>query len=197
MWKYGFGIPDELFLRGNVPMTKEEVRAVSLAKLRLSRGSVLWDVGAGTGSISIEAALFCKDGVVFAIEKDEQALNLVIKNARRFGISNLIPVHGEAPEVLLDLPSPDRIFIGGSKNRLGDIIKLSCEKLEENGRVVINTITVESACEAVKVLESSGFSTEMVMLYVSRAKKVKDLHMLISQNPVCVISGDFKGKGES
>ncbi|KXG77747.1 Cobalamin biosynthesis bifunctional protein CbiET [Fervidicola ferrireducens] len=196
MWEYGFGIPDELFVRGNVPMTKEEVRAVSLAKLRLRRDSVLWDVGAGTGSISVEAALFCKEGVVYAVEKDEQALSLIAENARRFGLSNLIPVPGEAPEALFNLPSPDRIFIGGSKGRLRDIISFSCERLKEGDRVVINTVTVESACEALKALESSGFSTEMVLLYVSRAKKVKDMHMLISQNPVCVISGDFKVKGE-
>jgi len=113
VYPFLFGVPDRVFRRGNVPMTKEEVRVITLAKLCLQENMVLWDIGAGTGSVAVEAARLLRSGNVFAVEKDGEAFALLKENARAFELENLVPVFGEAPQVLETLPDPDRVFVGG------------------------------------------------------------------------------------
>ncbi len=190
----GGGISDERFLRGDVPMTKEEVRCVSLSKLRIQEDSILYDVGAGTGSVAVEAALLARRGQVYAVEVKDEATELICKNKYKFGADNLSIIHGEAPEALRDLPGPDRVFIGGSKGNLREIL---AEVIRDNPnvRVVINAISLETLSESVRCLnelkergESQVVEEEIVQLSVAKSKKVGNYHMMTGQNPIFIIS---------
>ncbi len=142
-WPYVTGgVPDDLFVRGKVPMTKEEVRVVCLAKLRLPAGGVFWDVGAGTGSMAVEAAILGR-GQVYAVERDPEGLDLIRANLDRFGLDNVHVVAGEAPDVLADLPDPDRVLVGGSGGHLTEILQEVNRRLKPEGVVVVPAITVE------------------------------------------------------
>lgn len=193
-WEYSVpGIPDDMFVRGQVPMTKEEVRAVSLSKLRLSTNSTVFDIGAGTGSVALECALVCSRGMVYAVERNAEGLGLIRENAKNFGVSNIVTVDGEAPEVLTGLPIPDRIFIGGSGGNMDEIlawISANCGKV----RVVANTVTVESTYEALEGFKKYGFTNiEIVNAAITRSRSVGGKHLMQAANPVNVISAD---KGE-
>jgi precorrin-6Y C5,15-methyltransferase (decarboxylating) len=186
------GIPDELFIRDEVPMTKMEVRAISLAKLRLQPGHCLYDIGAGTGSVAVECALQCREGLVYAIEKAVDAADLIARNADFFGAYNLQIVVGEAPEALGGLPAPDRVFIGGSGGRMIQILE-RLSRYRKPLRVVINAVTVESCHEALTGLANSGFgSIEVTQLSVARGKNVGGKHLLQALNPIFIISAALK-----
>lgn len=193
-WEYRTpGIPDDLFLRGSVPMTKEEVRAVSLAKLRLSRNSVVYDIGAGTGSIAVECGLLCTGGKVFAIERNAEAVDLIEQNIGKFGLENVSVTTGYAPEALNGLPRPDRVFIGGTGGNMETILGWLARECT-SVRVVANAVTLESAYEAVKGMEAQGFDgIEIVNVAVTRSRKVGDKHLMQAVNPVWVISGERNG----
>jgi precorrin-6B C5,15-methyltransferase / cobalt-precorrin-6B C5,C15-methyltransferase len=193
-WEYQTpGIPDDMFLRGNVPMTKEEVRAVSLAKLRLSRDSVVYDIGAGTGSVAVECGLICTCGRICAIERNPEAVALIEQNIRKFGLENVIISAGDAPEALIGLPRPDRVFIGGTGGNMEAILGWivgQCGSI----RVVANAVTIESAYEAVKGMEALGFdNVEIVNVAITRSRKAGDKHLMQAVNPVYVISGERNG----
>lgn len=184
------GIPDDSFLRGEAPMTKEEVRAVSLSKLRLMPHHVLWDVGAGTGSVSVEGALAVPAGRVFAVEKKPEALALLEKNKARFSVSNLLPVVGTAPEVLADLPAPDRVFLGGTSGNLEEILRIVLKK-NPAARVVVNAVTLETLAETVRVFELLALrDLDIAQVAVTKTRDVGRYHMLNAQNPVWVLSGE-------
>lgn len=188
-------LPDEAFQRGKAPMTKEEVRAVSVAKLRLLPWETAYDVGAGTGSVAGEMALFCPQGQVYAVEKNPEALALLHENRQALALHNMCIVEGEAPAALAPLPPPDAVFIGGSSGSLREIMALCLQK-NPTARFVINAITLETVCQAVKALkELSLVETEIVQLSVARAKSIGNYHMMMGQNPVYIISG--KGGGAS
>ena len=155
--RIGHGLDDDLFLRGKVPMTKSEVRSISLSKLRLHKDAVVWDVGAGTGSVSIEAASLAKDGVVYAIEKKDEAIDLLEQNKRKFGTDNLEIIKGLAPEALEGLPAPTHAFIGGSSGNLKEILEVLLEQ-NPRVRVVINAIALETVAEAMQCLKSMAFT---------------------------------------
>jgi precorrin-6Y C5,15-methyltransferase (decarboxylating) len=185
---------DADFSRGAVPMTKEEVRTVSLAKLRLGPDSVCWDLGAGTGSVACAAALAVPYGRVYAVEREPDALELVRLNARRLGLYNLVPVEGEAPAALAGLPSPDSVFVGGSGGALRAIVR---EALARNprARIVINALTLETLSHAREAAWEHSFSgagsaaaAEIVQIGVSAVQKAGAYSMLRAQNPVFVIS---------
>lgn len=183
------GIPDNSFSRGNVPMTKQEVRILAVSKLRLLPHHTLWDVGAGTGSVSIECALAVPAGQVFAIEKNNDAVKLIEENKRLFKASNLYIVPGTAPRALENLPAPDRVFLGGSSGNLGEIIGLVLCK-NPSARVVAAAVTLETLGEAVRLFSEHGISgTEIVQVAVTRAKSTGTYHMLEANNPVWLISG--------
>ena len=184
----GSGLPDEAFLRGNVPMTKEEVRALALSKLRLAERHVVWDVGAGTGSVSVECALSCPAGRVFAVEKKEEALALLEENRERFHAANLSIVGGTAPEALKDLPAPDRVFIGGTSGELGEILDVIFDK-NPAARVVCTAVTLETVAEAAKLFAHLE-GADMVQVSATRTRSAGLYHLMDAQNPVWIFSGE-------
>ncbi len=187
------GRPDGDFLRTEVPMTKQEVRAVTLSKLRLGRSGVCWDVGAGTGSVSLEMAECCEDGTVWAIERKEDACRLIEENKRHLGVENVNVVCGKAPDCLQGLPAPTHVFIGGSSGNLRAILETVLEK-NPAARIVLNTVTAETFAEAVTDLKTLPVrNVEIVQLNVARGRKVGSYQMLTAQNPVSVISCEGGG----
>ena len=186
--RIGHGLDDDLFLRGKVPMTKSEVRSISLSKLRLHKDAVVWDVGAGTGSVSIEAASLAKDGVVYAIEKKDEAIDLLEQNKRKFGTDNLEIIKGLAPEALEGLPAPTHAFIGGSSGNLKEILEVLLEQ-NPGVRVVINAIALETVAEAMQCLKSMAFTdVDIAQVSVAKGKKLGSYEMMMGQNPVYIFS---------
>jgi len=186
-------LPDEAFLRsvgegGNVPMTKAEVRAVSVAKLMLEPDSVAYDVGAGTGSVSIEMAGVCTKGHVYAIECKPEAAVLLKKNKNHFGAGNVTIVEGTAPEACETLPPPTHAFIGGTGGNMYEILEMLLNK-NPQVRIVMNLIAMESIAEAMRCIESFGFEkTEIVQVSVTKAKKLGRYHLMNGQNPIIIIT---------
>lgn len=192
------GLSDASFMRGNVPMTKEEVRCVCISKLRICRNSVIYDVGAGTGSISVEAALRAAYGHVYAIERKAEALELIRENIRRWGTDNLTVTEGEAPEAFQQLPPPDCVFIGGSGGCFNEILRAVIRK-NPKARVVITAVTLETLTEAVENCRKIRKTEEEILqLTVAKARPAGRYHMMTGQNPVYIISFtcDEKGEGE-
>ncbi len=192
------GIPDDAFARGNVPMTKQEVRACCMAKLGLAKGDVVYDVGAGTGSVSVEMALASPMNKVFAIEANPEGCELIERNRRRFGAYNVRVVEGLAPDAMEGLPAPDAAFVGGSKGNLQQIVE---KLLEANPacKVVATAIAMETIAEAQRVFaglcESGrmrGF--EVSMVNVSRSREVGSYHLLTALNPIAIFSA--RGAGD-
>ncbi len=182
------GIPDEEFIRGKAPMTKEEVRSVSLSKLCLTEDSICYDVGAGTGSVSVEMALRADQGQVFAIEKKEEAAALLEENKQKFAVDNLEIIKGEAPQALENLPAPTHAFIGGSSGNLKEIVALLLGK-NPQVRIVINCITLETISEALDVLKEYDFQQrEVVQLAASRSKEIGRYHLMMGENPIYIIT---------
>lgn len=181
------GIPDGEFVRGGVPMTKQEVRILSIVKLQLDRTSVVYDIGAGTGSVSVEAAGQCMDGIVYAIEKDSEGISLIDANRKRFNIENIELVKGTAPQCMEELPAPTHAFIGGSGGRLIDIIKAVREK-NPKARFVLNAVTLETVGELMKLqsLFPEYADMEVIQVSVSRGKVLGDYHLMSAENPVYI-----------
>ena len=189
------GLEDSAFLRNTegktVPMTKQEVRAVALAKLRLREDGCVYDVGAGTGSVTVEAALTVRGGRVFAIEKEPQAVEQLRQNIDHFGLKNVTVVEGTAPDALNELPAPDFVFIGGSSGNLGEIIRL-CLAKNARARVVVTAITLETLSqllETVRQLRTQGeYTFDIVQLSAARARELGggSMHLMTGQNPVYI-----------
>jgi precorrin-6Y C5,15-methyltransferase (decarboxylating) len=190
----GYGsIKDEEFVTGKVPMTKREVRTVSIGKLNLKGNYTVYDIGAGTGSVSIEAALKLYDGTLYAVEKDTEAAALIEKNIEKFKTYNIEVIKGTAPEAIAGLPNPDACFIGGSSKNMDEIINAVLTK-NPHVNIVINTITLQSLNEAVRCMEKYRLDdVEIVSVSVAKSKKTGDYDLMMGQNPIYVISG--KGSG--
>ena len=179
-------IPDEEFTRGDAPMTKSEVRALSVAKLKICDDSVIYDVGAGTGSVSIEMALCAVNGMVYAIEKEEAAADLIEVNKVKFKTPNLQVIRGLAPEAMADLPKPTHAFIGGSSGNLKDIISCLLDK-NPDIRIVINSVTIETLEETTQVIKEFNLvEEEITCINVSKARKLGKYHLMTAQNPVYI-----------
>lgn len=193
-WPYASsGIPDELFIRGDVPMTKQEVRAVALAKLRITATDTVWDVGAGTGSVSIEAALVARAGSVWAVERNAAGVRLIRENADAFGCGNVHAVPGVAPEALAKLPVPDAVFVGGSAGELPSIVEAALEK-NSQVRLCVPCVTVETLTEACALLSGSRFKGfEACQVSAARAEAVGSHHLMKAQNPVFLVSARGAG----
>lgn len=182
------GIPDESFQRGNAPMTKEEIRSISLSKLALTKGAIVYDVGAGTGSIGLECARIATEGMVYAIEKKEDALKLLGENKKKLGISNLEIISGLAPEALEPLPVPTHAFIGGSSGNMKEIVALLLKK-NPNIRIVINCIALETVAEVMNLLKEKKFEhQDIVHAAIGKSKTLGSYHMMMGQNPVYIIT---------
>ena len=182
------GLPDEAFIRGAVPMTKQEVRAAALAKLAVTPTDTLWDVGAGTGSVSVELALTAPAGQVYAVECDPEACILIQKNREKFAAYNLTLIEGKAPKALDDLPAPDAVFIGGTKGNMDTVINAVLHK-NPAARLCIAAIALETLSAAVAALTAHGLAAEVTQISVSRTKAAGSLHLLMANNPVFLITG--------
>ena len=185
------GLPDEAFLRNLepgklVPMTKSEVRSICLSKLRLTPNAVCWDVGAGTGSVSIEMARLCADGTVYAIEKNERALALLEKNKEAFSASNMKIIPGPAPEACRALPAPTHAFLGGTSGSVRDILALLLEK-NPHVCIVATAVTLESVSALSACMEDFE-AAECVSVQVSKAAALGQYHLMQAQNPVYIFT---------
>jgi len=192
MWNYKTpGIPDEHFERAEkVPITKEEVRTIQISKARLKPGQVVYDIGCGSGSISVEAALQVESsGKVLAIDYDEKAIELTKKNAEKFQISNITTIFGNAKEKILELEQADAIFIGGTGGDTKEIVELSQNKLKSGGRIVIGTILIETLSAVLQILEKLQFeAVDITQVTISKSRKTTTGTMMLSRNPVTIIS---------
>ena len=183
------GIDDSEFIRGEVPITKRDVRAVVLSRMKVDPDDIIWDVGAGTGGISTELALAARRGRVYSVEINEEGIELIGKNREKFGCWNIVPVSGMAPEALYDLPAPDRVFIGGSKKNMSKIVQAVHDK-NPNALICITAIALESLFEAMEALSSIGYVAQVTQLQSSEAKVVAKLHMMMAQNPIYIVTGE-------
>lgn len=193
LYRTAFTVKDSEFIRGSVPMTKEEVRTLSIAKLGVDKNSVVYDIGAGTGSVSVELALKCHEGMVYAVEKNKMAVELIESNRLKFCTENMEIIEGEAPGILCDLPSPTHVFIGGSGGQLENIIKAVRSK-NPYARFVINVITLDtlSAVREIISLYEEYRDADIIQLGISRAERAGDYHIMKGENPVYIVS--FGGK---
>ncbi len=181
---------DEDFIRGEIPMTKAEVRWLSIQKLGIMPTDIVYDIGAGTGSVSIEMARKAFDGFVYAFEMKEEACDLISKNKIKHGAYNLEVIHTKAPEGIEGLPKPDKVFIGGSSGNIGEILKALKRKNPEV-KIVSNAITLQSVNQILKGYENSGFANkDIICVNIARSKKIQSYDMMIAQNPIYIISGD-------
>lgn len=183
------GLPDEAFSRAeSVPMTKSEIRAVCLSKLALREDSVVWDVGAGTGSVTVEAAMAARRGRVYAVERKDAAFDILRKNLRRFHTDNVTPVSGTAPDACADLPAPTHAFLGGTTGHMKEIIALLLEK-NPRVRIVATAVTLESVAELTECVKAFPFrETEAVSLTAARSRKAGAYHLMTGQNPVYIFT---------
>ena len=187
------GRKDGEFIRDKVPMTKEEVREVSICKLKLYEGAVVYDIGSGTGSVAAEIAGLSDEIKVFAVEYKEEAVFLIAQNKEKFGLDNIEIVSGKAPDGLEELPVPTHAFIGGSSGQMKEILSALYQKNSQM-RVVINAISMETICEIKEVLSAFPIQNEdVVQIQASRAKRVGTYHLMQAENPVWICSFDFCG----
>jgi precorrin-6Y C5,15-methyltransferase (decarboxylating) len=168
-------------------ITRREARLLALCYLELHPGNVLWDIGAGSGSVGIEAARLSPQLQVFAVEKDCQALQDIRENVARFGLLNVRPVAGEAPEALRPLTEPDRVFIGGSGGRLVEILEVVAERLKHGGRIVLNCIALETVTRAWTWLSEHGWSPEITSLQLAHSRALGTLHCLEPEKPLFIV----------
>jgi precorrin-6Y C5,15-methyltransferase (decarboxylating) len=182
------GIPDEDFATVKKLITREEVRAISLAKLRLRQDMTLWDIGAGSGSVSIEADQLMPNGRVFAVERNPQCLAYLKENLRKFNSRNVTLVEKEAPLCLDDLPDPDRVFIGGSGGSLWKILEAADGRLPTGGRVVLNAVTLDTLTSATEFFENAGYELEVTTVNISRTRPLTDYKLFEAFNPVFVLA---------
>jgi len=183
------GMPEENYDRQRGLITKAEVRAVTIARLSLCDHHVMWDLGAGSGSVSIEAGLFIRTGKIFAVEKDLERVEQIRTNAQKFGIANLQVIHGRLPGGLDDMETPDRIFIGGGGRDLPEIIRRSAGYLAPGGVMVVNTVLAGNLTAALEIMQHLDFTTDTVQVQISRSRPMPFDMRFAAENPVWIIRG--------
>jgi len=192
MWQYRTpGIPDELFERTeDVPITKEEIRVIQISKARLSSGQIVYDVGCGSGSISVEAAYQVgSSGKVFSIDIDPKAVDLTKENLNKFQISNVSLILGNAIQKISELPIADAIFIGGTGGETAEIIKLCESKLKQGGRIVVATILIETLYSVLDIITKLKFSSvDIIQVTISKSRQTSTGTMMLARNPVTIIA---------
>lgn len=190
-----FGIADSEFIRGEkIPMTKSEVRALVMSRLMLTEDDIVYDVGAGTGSVSVECALGAPYGTVYSFEKEEEGIRLIQANAEKFGLSNIIPVPGTAPASFGHFPAPDAAFIGGSTGKMKDLIQILHSRNPEV-RLAVTAVTLETVTETAEIMEGLGMNPEITEIQTAVSKKAGQKHMMLARNPVYLIFGMSTGEG--
>jgi len=191
------GIADDRFTRGTVPMTKAEIRAYILAKAAIGPGDSILDIGAGTGSITVEAALLAPQGKVVAVERNPEGLALIEENCRSFGVTNVTVIAGQAPAVLPAEGLFDAIIIGGSGGKLADLLAYAVNHLQAKGRLVIPAVTMETVQDALAWLDGrAGLQCETALLQTSRLVRAGNYHMYQANNPIHIIAC-YKGERET
>ncbi|SFL73837.1 precorrin-6Y C5,15-methyltransferase (decarboxylating) subunit CbiT [Halanaerobium salsuginis] len=187
-WNYNTpGIEDQFFYRDQVPMTKSEIRALIISKLKLKSGQIIYDIGAGSGSVSIETALQVKDGLVYAVEKEKQACQVIEKNIERFKVNNIKLIQGTAPEALNTLEAADRIFIGGSSGKLAEILTLSLKKLKAGGIILLSAITLNTLTEVASYFNNGSEEVEVWSININYTQKIKDYKLFKALNQIFLI----------
>ena len=196
MWKSKTpGIPDEEFERTeSVPITKEEIRAIQISKGRLSAGQTVLDIGCGSGSVTVEAAIQVEEsGKVIGVDIDPNAIELSEKNLKKFGISNYTLIEGNAKEKIFELPQADTVFIGGTGGDTKDIVELCQDKIKSGGRIVIGVILIETLYSVLQTIEKLDFeSVDITQITIGKSRKTKTGTMMLARNPVTVISATKK-----
>ena len=191
---YVHGLPDDFFVRAKVPMTKQEVRSISISKLAPRSTDIIYDIGAGTGSVSVELALIAKNGKVWAFERNPEAIELIRMNSKKLNVQNLEIIEGEASAEIKETPAPDCVFIGGSGGNLHSMLDTIYLKNNE-ARVVINAITVETLASVLDYYKNkSNYEIEIVNVFCARSQKIGSYNLMKAQNPVYVISANRKGE---
>ena len=183
------GMPESCYDHQQGLITKSEIRAITISKLRLLKDHILWDLGAGSGSVSIEASLLVPQGKVFALEKKPGRIEQIESNKSRFGVTNLEVVQAKLPEGLERLPRPDRIFIGGGGRDLADIIDAAARFLKPDGIIVVNTVLVQNTTAAMDALRALGFKTGFVQVQIGRSREMPWGDRLDAGNPVWIVTG--------
>ncbi len=182
------GIPDDEFVTVKKLITKEEIRVVTLAKLKLRHDMCLWDIGAGSGSISIEADHLLPNGRIFAVERNEECRRFIKQNLQKFNARNVHLVEGDAPLCLEELPDPDRVFIGGSGGHLWEILEIADQRLATGGRIVLNAITLDTLTAANEFFGNAGFEVEVVTVNIARTRPLTNYKMFEAYNPVYILT---------
>ena len=190
-WRCGApSLFDSQLHRGKVPMTKEAVRTLAVARMEVAPEHTVWDVGAGTGSVSCALAMAAFRGQVYAVEREMDAVALIEENRAAFGLSNLHVVLGEAPKALLALPAPDRVFVGGSGGEMEEIFRAALTK-NPAVRICLTAVSLESLTQGLRVFEGLGLqNVDVTQLTAAQAKKLGSYHMMLGQNPVYILSGE-------
>ncbi len=186
-----FGNPDELFLQSKPKrglLTNSEIRVIALSELDLGPTSILWDVGAGSGSVSLEAAQLCPGGHVYAIEMDIDDFELIRQNAERFGLDNVSAVLGQAPDAWQELPDPDAIFIGGTGRQLANIVKLSLQRLKSGGRIVADMTSIDNLHEVQEILRNETGDVNILMVNIARGNYQLDRLRFDAMTPKFLLS---------
>lgn len=184
------GVKDSEFIRGKVPMTKAEVRAVTLSKLQLKNSDIVVDLGAGSGSLSIESARLLTEGSVISVERNPEAIEVLKQNRKKFACENMRILEMEAPLGLDQIAYADKVIIGGSGGHLAELIDWANRVMPQGGRLVMNMITLENLHIGWETIQGLGFDeVELVQVVVSRGKGVGSVTMMMGENPVYVISG--------
>ena len=191
---YSLGIPDEDFIRGKVPMTKQEIRILTIAKAKIKPGDIICDIGAGTGSLSVEAALQAPKGTVYAIEKNPEGIELIQKNATKFGVKNLKIIGAYAPDGMDQLPELDTAIVGGSSGNLALILDKVDEKLKMGGRIVVNCITIQTIAQCIEYMrQRQDYTYEAIQVQVSQLQQLGAYDMAKANNPVFIVIAE-KGR---
>jgi cobalt-precorrin-6B (C15)-methyltransferase len=184
------GIADEEFIRDKVPMTKEEIRILTMCKAKIRPDNIIWDIGAGTGSLSIEAALLAHQGEVYAIEKKDLAVDLLHQNIAKFKLEDKVKVIAtEAPKGLDELPNCDVVFIGGSGKHMFEILDIIDSKLNEGGRIIVNAVTIQTISEITTYMkQKENYTYEAIQVQVNRLRQIGSYDMFNAQNPVYIVT---------
>lgn len=183
---------DSEFIRGNIPMTKEEIRTIVLNKLELNSSDTLMDIGAGTGSVSIEAATLLSNGRVIALEQKEEAIGLIKQNMAKHKLTNLKVIHSKAPEGMNDLDKVSKFFIGGSGGNLTDILSLIYQKGQRNSIIVVTAIVLDTMIKAYNFFKQNAYNFELIQVQVNKVDTEKKVAMLFAQNPIFILTARKK-----
>ena len=179
-------VDDTEFIRGGVPMTKAEVRGLCVAKLEIGTKDVCWDIGCGTGSVSVEMAMRCPDGQVIALDQNEEAIALTDQNRHKFGCDNMELIHASAQEAVEDLPSPDCVFVGGSGGHLKKILAAAAVK-NPHVKVIVTAVSLETVAQCPDIFSSFGWEAEITQIAVTRTRKIGGHMMLSAENPIFIM----------